>query len=95
MLVAAGVTGGSWEWLAPLSGLATAAGLLAGGTVVKEFLLTGIAVAGVFVYLPMSAAEYFGETIGVPIVLLTSGTLLIGLMVVLLHRGAGPRPSPQ
>ena len=95
MLVAAGVTGGSWEWLAPLFGLATAAGLLAGGTVVKEFLITGIGVAGVFVYLPMSAAEYFGETIGVPIVLLTSGTLLIGLMVVLLHRGAGPRPSPQ
>lgn len=92
MLVAAGVTGGSWEWFAPLFGLATAAGLLAGGTVVREFLITGIGVAGVFVYLPMSAAEYFGETIGVPIVLLASGILLIGLMVFLLHRGAGPRP---
>ncbi|HET6949729.1 MAG TPA: hypothetical protein VFI47_05115 [Acidimicrobiales bacterium] len=92
MLVAAGVTGGSWESFAPLFGLITAAGLLVGGTVLKEFLVTGIGVAGVFVYLPMSAAEYFGEVIGVPIVLLVTGVLLIGLMVLLLRRGAGPRP---
>ena len=95
MLVAAGVTGGTWEWLAPLFGLVTAAGLLTAGTVVKEFLITGVGVAGVFVYLPMSGAEYFGETIGVPIVLLASGVLLIVLMVLLLHRGAGRRPWPQ
>lgn len=95
MLVAAGVTGGSWEWLAPLFGLVTAAGLLAGGTVLKEFLITGVGVAGVFVYLPMSGAEYFGETIGVPIVLLATGVLLIVLMVLLLRRGAGPRPLLQ
>jgi hypothetical protein len=92
MLVAAGVTGGSWESVAPLFGLATAAGLLAGGTVLKEFLITGIGVAGVFVYLPMSGAEYFGETIGVPIVLLAAGVLLIVLMVLLLRRGGGPQP---
>jgi len=95
MLVAAGVTGGSWESVAPLFGLVTAAGLLAGGTVLKEFLVTGVGVAGVFIYLPMAAAEYFGETIGVPVVLLATGVLLIGLMVVLLRRGAGPRPLSQ
>jgi hypothetical protein len=95
MLVAAGVTGGSWESLAPLFGLVTAAGLLAGGTVLKEFLITGVGVAGVFVYLPMSGAEYFGETIGVPIVLLATGVLLIVLMVMLLRGGAGRRPSLQ
>jgi hypothetical protein len=49
----------------------------------------------VFVYLPMATAEYFGETIGVPVVLLATGVLLIGLMVVLLRRGAGPRPLSQ
>jgi Predicted membrane protein (DUF2157) len=92
MLVAAGVTGGSWESLAPLFGLVTAAGLLVGGTVLKEFLITGVGVAGVFVYLPMSGAEYFGETIGVPIVLLATGVLLIVLMVLLLRREAGHRP---
>ena len=92
MLVAAGVTGGSWESLAPLFGLVTAAGLFAAGTLLKEFLITGVGVAGVFVYLPMSGAEYFGETIGVPIVLLATGVLLIVLMVLLLRRGAGPRP---
>jgi hypothetical protein len=92
MLVAAGVTGGSWESVAPLFGLVTAAGLLVGGAVLKEFLVTGVGVAGVFVYLPTAAAEYFGETIGVPVVLLATGVLLIGLMVVLLRRGAGPRP---
>jgi hypothetical protein len=95
MLVAAGVTGGSWESVAPLLGLVTAAGLLAGGTVLKEFLVTGVGVAGVFVYLPMAAAEYFGETIGVPVVLLVTGVLLIGVMVALLRRGAGARPLPE
>ena len=95
MLVAAGVTGGSWDRFAPLFGLATAAALLAGGAAVKEFLVTGIGVAGVFFYLPMSAAEYFGDTIGVPVVLLASGMLLLGLMVVLLRRGAGPRRLPS
>jgi hypothetical protein len=92
MLVAAGVTGGSWQSLAPVFGLATAAGMLVGGIVLKEFLITGVGVAGVFVYLPMSGAEYFGETIGVPIVLLASGVLLIVLMVLLLRRAAGARP---
>ena len=53
--------------------------------------LTGVGVAGIFVYLPMSGAEYFGETIGVPIVLLLSGLLLIVVMLYLLRRGAGPR----
>jgi hypothetical protein len=95
MLVAAGLTGGSWEAVAPLLGLVTAAGLLAAGTVLREFLVTGVGVAGVFVYLPMSGAEYFGETIGVPIVLLVTGALLIAVMVLLLRRGAGPRPLTQ
>jgi hypothetical protein len=94
MLVAAGVTGGSWESLAPAFGLATAVGLFVAGTVFKEFLVTGVGVAGVFVYLPMSGAEYFGEAIGVPVVLLATGVLLIVLMVALLRRGAGPRPLP-
>lgn len=92
MLVAAGVTGGSWESVAPLLGLATAAALLAGGAALDEFLVTGVGVAGVFVFLPMSAAEYFGERIGVPVVLLAAGVLLIAVTVFLLRRGAGPRP---
>jgi hypothetical protein len=92
MLVAAGVTGGSWESFAPLFGLVTAGGLLGAGILLKEFLMTGAGVAGGFAYLPMAGAEYFGETVGVPVVLLTAGVLLILLMVVLLRRGAGPRP---
>jgi hypothetical protein len=92
MLVAAGITGDSWESLAPLLGLATAAALFAGGTMLGEFLVAGVGVVGVFVYLPMSAAEYFSETIGVPIVLLFTGGLLILVMVVLLRRQGGPRP---
>ena len=92
MLVAAGVTGGSWEWLAPLFGLLTAGGLFAAGTLLREFLVTGMGVAGVFVYLPMSAATYFGETIGVPVVLLVTGALLIVVMVLLLRRGTGSQP---
>ena len=95
MLVAAGVTAGSWESLAPVFGLVTAAGLFAAGTLLKEFLITGVGVAGVFVYLPMSADQYFGETVGAPIVLLVTGVLLIVLMVILLRRGSGPRPLPR
>lgn len=95
MLVAAGITGGSWESAAPLLGLVTAAALLAGGSIQREFLVTGVGVAGVFVYLPMSGAEYFGDTIGVPIVLLVTGALLIALMVLLLRRGAGPHQLPN
>lgn len=91
MLVAAGVTGGPWESFAPLFDLITAGGLFAGGTVLKEFLITGVAVVGVFVHLPMSGAEDFGETIGVPSVLLAIGLLLIALMVLLLRRGSGRR----
>jgi hypothetical protein len=85
-LVAAAVTGGSWERFAPLFGLATAVALFVAGTMLKQFLITGVGIAGVFVYLPMSGAEYFGETIGVPIALLAAGALLIVLMVFLLRR---------
>jgi hypothetical protein len=92
LLVAAAVTGGSWEKFAPVFGLATAAGLFVGGTVLKEFLVTGVGVAGVFVYLPMSGAEYFGESIGLPVVLLVTGALLILVMVLLIRRGPGSRP---
>ncbi|MBI5090601.1 MAG: DUF2157 domain-containing protein [Actinobacteria bacterium] len=92
MLVAAAVTGGSWGRLAPIFGLVTAAALFAAGTTLQELLVTGVGVAGVFVFLPMSGAEYFGETIGLPVVLLVSGALLIVVMVALIRRGAGPRP---
>jgi hypothetical protein len=95
MLVAAGLTGGSWESFAPLFGLVTAAGLLVAGAVLREFLITGVGVVGVFVYLPMSAAEYFGETVGVPIVLLATGVMLIVLMLYMLRRGSGRRPLPH
>lgn len=95
MLVAAGVTGGSWPSVAPLFGLVTAAGLLIGGTLLDEFLVTGVGVVGVFVYLPAAGAEYFGETLGVPLVLITAGVVLIVVMVALLRRPAGPRqPAP-
>ena len=95
MLVSAGITGGSWESFAPLFGLVTAAALFITGAVLKEFLITGVGVVGVFVYLPMSGAEYFGETIGVPIVLLLTGVLLIVVMVYLLRRGDGPSQTPR
>ena len=41
------------------------------------------------------AAKYFGETIGVPIVLLLTGVLLIVVMVYLLRRGDGPSQTPR
>ncbi len=91
MLAAAGVTAGSWEWFAPAFGLVTAAGLLVAGTTLDETLITAVGVLGVFVFLPMAGAEYFGEAIGVPIVLLVAGALLIALDA----RDVAPQRRPR
>jgi hypothetical protein len=97
VLVGAGVTAGSWPDVAPILGLGTALVLVALGSRGQEFLLTGIGVAGVFVYIPWIATHFFADTVGVPIVLLVTGAMLLAFALVLLRRRgdlAGPPPRP-
>lgn len=94
-LVAAGVTASQWNHVGTLFGLATAGLLIGVGIRTEEFLLTGIGVIGAFVYLPSTLGMFFGDTIGVPAVMLVSGLGLLGLTVLLLQRWGGPHPPTR
>jgi hypothetical protein len=95
MLVSCLVVAGSWEAVAPLTGLATAAGLLAVGTQSRRPALTGAGVVGVLGYAPYAIVYFFGDTVGVPVALLVAG----GLLLVLALRHLRPRgtlgPDPM
>lgn len=90
LLVSPLITGGSWETPPPVIGVAVAVVLVVGGSLVREFLVTGAGVLGLFVYLPMTLGACFGEALGAPVLLLASGTLLLVVMFVLLHARHGP-----
>jgi len=98
VLVGAGVTGASWADVAPVLGLASAAALLALGVTRRAFVVTGIGVIGIFVYLPWTAGHFFANTVGVPIILVASGVALLVVTLLLVRRrgpvpGGQPRPS--
>ncbi|HVN52322.1 MAG TPA: DUF2157 domain-containing protein [Acidimicrobiales bacterium] len=98
VLVGAGVTGASWESAAPILGLTSAAALLAVGVARRTFVVTGLGVVGIFVYLPWTAGRFFANTIGVPIILVATGAALLVVTLLLLRRHGGtpsgqPRPS--
>jgi len=98
VLVGAGVTGASWAHVAPVLGLVSAAALLALGVTRRTFVVTGIGVVGIFVYLPWTAGHFFANTLGVPIILVATGVALLVVTLLLLRRhgpapGGQPRPS--
>lgn len=82
---------GAWEKVAPVIGLVIATTLIGLGARLTEFVVTGAGVLGVFAYLPWTLGALFGDAIGAPAILLTSGVLLLTVMLVLLRRGHGPR----
>jgi hypothetical protein len=93
-LVGAGVTSFHWTHAGTLFGLATAAGLVAAGIRLDEFVLTAVGVIGSFVFLPSTLGTFFGDTIGVPAVMLLSGLALLAFTALLLQRRSdGRRPS--
>lgn len=93
-LVGAGVTGGSWPWFGPPSGLVTAALLLWLGADRQRFWLTGAGILGLLLYVPSTATYYFADTIGVPLTLLVFGlVLLAGAVRTFRHRASPSAPS--
>lgn len=89
VLVGSAITAGEWEDAAPVIGLATAIGLVAAGVAVRERVVTAAGLCGVFVFLPWAAAQLFGETLGVPVVMLLAGLVVLAVTVALLRRQAG------
>lgn len=66
----------------PLVGLFSGMALMAMSVVLKENVLLGLGVLGLFIYIPMTIFELFGETVGVPFALLITGLTLIGVVLV-------------
>jgi hypothetical protein len=85
LLVGAGVGAGPWADAAPVIGLVSALGLLGAGIATRHFALTGPGAAGVLVYLPWTLARLFRHALDAPLVVLISGALLLGIMLVLLR----------
>jgi hypothetical protein len=69
----------SMPW--PLLGLIAGLGLMALSVRLDQNVLLGIGVAGLFVYIPTTMFEWFGETLGVPVALLITGLILLGVVV--------------
>lgn len=66
----------------PLLGLLASLGLMALSVRLKENVLLGLGVAGLFVYIPMAIFELFGESLGVPVALLITGLVLLAVVIV-------------
>jgi uncharacterized membrane protein len=71
--------GNTLPW--PLLGLAAALALMGLSVGLGENVLLGLGVAGLFVYIPMTIFELFGESLGVPVALLITGLALLGVVV--------------
>lgn len=67
-----------WPILGLLSGLA----LMALSVLLEENILLGLGVAGLFIYIPMTIFEVFGDSLGVPVALLITGLILLAVVVV-------------
>lgn len=85
-LIGSGVVGNRYDWLAPILGLVTAAGWTAIGIGVNEVLALAPGVIGIFVFLPWTLGRFFGESLGVPVIVMLSGALLLAVVVVLWRR---------
>ncbi len=90
-MIASGIVGGQVEWLAPVLGLLTAAAWVGVGIAAGEPFALAPGVVGVFVFLPWALGYFFGETLGAPAIVMLSGALLLGVVVLLVRRGRGRR----
>ncbi|MGD2059307.1 MAG: DUF2157 domain-containing protein [Acidimicrobiia bacterium] len=66
----------------PLVGLIAGAGLMGISVMLRQNVLLGLGVLGLFIYIPMTIFELFGETVGVPFALLITGLVLLGVVLV-------------
>lgn len=74
------VSGGStMPW--PLLGLVASLALMGLSVRLDQIVLVGFGVAGLFVYVPMTIFELFGDSTGVPLAMLLTGLVLLGVVV--------------
>lgn len=67
----------------PVVGLAVTLGLMALAVRLEQGLVLGISVVGLFIYVPATVFQLFGDSVGVPVALLITGVVLIlGLVLV-------------
>ena len=66
----------------PLLGVGAGLGLVTASVQLDQAVLLGIGVAGLFVYIPMTVFELFGDSLGVPVALLITGLVLLGLVML-------------
>lgn len=79
MLLIAFPEGAAMPW--PLLGLGVGLFLMAASVRLNQGVLLGLGVAGLFIYIPMTIFELFGESLGVPVALLVTGVVLLGVVV--------------
>ena len=70
---------GQLPW--PLLGLAAGLILMAVSVPLDQTVLLGMGVAGLFLYIPVTIFEVFGDSLGVPVALLITGLILLGVEV--------------
>ena len=91
-LVGAGVVGIRYDWLAPVLGVATAVVWTTLGVWSNEVVALAPGVVGIFVFLPWTLGRFFGESLGAPVVVMLSGAVLLGVVVVLWRRRTNGPP---
>jgi len=71
-----------------LLALATVAGLLAGGVLLREVWLAGLGAVGVLLVVPQTAERYLPESAAAPLAVFVAGAVLVGSAVWLARRRA-------
>jgi len=74
-----------------LLALATVAGLLAGGVLLREVWLAGLGAVGVLLVVPQTAERYLPESAAAPLAVFVTGAVLVGSAVWLAKRRAQSR----
>ncbi len=90
VLLVAFPEGGHMPW--PLLGLLAGLSLMALSVRLDKTVLLGLGVVGLFIYIPMTIFESFGNSLGVPVALLITGLVLLGVVVVTLRLRAETQP---
>jgi hypothetical protein len=95
-LIGPAITSGRYPDAAPAIGLAVGAVLLTIGGITREFSYTGFAVVGLLAYLTFGVAQWFGDSLQTPGVLVVAGAGLLVTTLVLVRRGKhhGPTVGP-
>jgi hypothetical protein len=71
-----------------LLALATVAGLLAGGVLLREVWLAGLGAVGVLLVVPQTAERYLPESAAAPLAVFVAGVVLVGSAIWLAKRRA-------